>query len=126
MREVSIMCPEDRERFKAEADYKTIGGALDVIYADYEGSREAWYSVKRWKKDHPSYEEYVRAYVANPYCEKLFGEKLAWQLYKRFPGIPSRHLPDGSTIWLRKPAKYQPPPKLPYKKMTWPPSMVGK
>ena len=94
-----IMCHEERERLKAEADYHTLEGAWDVIFAHYERSREAWYSVKGRYKEHPSYEEYAAAYVANPHCDSLFGEKVARRLRKQYPGGSDPHMPNGSSYW---------------------------
>jgi len=119
------MTPENREDFKRQANYRTLSGAFDVLYADFDGSWEAWYSAKGRKKDHPSYEEYAAAYVANSHCDELFGEKVARELRKRYPCRPSRHLPDGCTNWSSKPAKLPPRLKLPREKFIWPPPMTN-
>jgi hypothetical protein len=94
-----ILPRAERERLKSEADRKTLSGAFDVIYALYERSREAWHSVKRRKKQHPSYEEYARAFAANPHSIYLFGKDVVEELRQRYPGKPSRHLPNGASYW---------------------------
>ena len=106
---MNIMPYHERERLKNEADYKTLGGAFDVIYAHYERSRESWYSNKR-KKEHPSYEEYTTAYVANDHCTNIFGKEVTQELRRRYPGKPSPHLPSGSSYWfydLKKARKFE-------------------
>ena len=89
----------DRERLKNEANYNTLAGAFDVILAHFERSKESWYSAKGRKKKHPCYRDYVTAYVANPHCVSMFGEKVARELRKRYPGGSDPHLPNGSSYW---------------------------
>jgi len=91
----------DRERLKNEANYKTLEGAFDVILAHFERSKESWYSAKGRKSEHPSYRDYATAYVANPHCVNIFGEKVTNELRRRYPGKRNPHLPNGSSYWHR-------------------------
>jgi len=99
MKKSDLMYWEDRNALKRNADYRTLEGALDVIRADFEGSKDAWYYLSRKRKGHPTFEEYIRAYVANLHCLKLFGEDVFLELQERFPPKHSYYLPEGRTDW---------------------------
>jgi len=125
LKDILFMPYEEREDFKRQANYRTLEGAYDVIYADYEGSKEAWHHMKGKKRDHPSYNEYAAAYVANSLCDELFGETVARKLRRIYPGGSSAYLPDGCTNWSRKLPKRPPRLKLPRERFIWPPPMTN-
>jgi hypothetical protein len=100
MKKSDLMDWEERNALKMNADYRTVEGALDVMRADYEVSKEAWYYLSRKRKGHPTFEEYAKAYVANNLCLKLFGEDVFLELQELFPPKHSYYLQEGHVHWL--------------------------
>jgi hypothetical protein len=94
----SITPYEVREHVKRLAHGKGADGAELVMLMHYERSREAWTAARRW--GHPSWATYAGAYAAQPDTARMWGEGVAAELRRRFPGEESRHLPDGRSEWL--------------------------
>jgi len=87
---------EVREHVKRLAhSHKSADGAELVMLMHFERSREAW----RRAAPHPDWPTYAGVYAAQPSTALHWGDEIAAELRRRYPGRVQRMMPDGYSYW---------------------------